>query len=79
MGVVLSVEKGEDWSRVGGVGRRCRIRDGKVCEWISKEKGEAGVLACLVAARRESRTSRRASSRARAVSERVVVVEFEEG
>jgi hypothetical protein len=72
MGVVVRVEKGEAWLRVGGMGRRCKQRDGKVWEWMSKVKGEAGTEACLVAARRESRTSRRASSRARAVSEEVV-------
>ena len=55
-----------------GVGSRCRQREGKVCVWMSKVKGEGGGVMCFVAERRESRTSRRESSRARAVSARVV-------
>jgi hypothetical protein len=46
-------------------------RPGYVWDVRSKSKGDGGGLMCLVAERRESRTSRRDNSSARAVSERV--------
>lgn len=65
-----SVEKGATWVSVGGGGRSLRTRDGNVWDWMSKSKGVGGVSMCLEAARKLSRTSRRESSRARAVSAR---------